>query len=818
MTVVETSPFEEMRIAPYIGRIGQKPGIKTITGSGARLDLSSEKTAKSWRRRHKEWQDEAWHYYDTIGEIWFAQQFVGHCLSRVRLFAALWDPKNPDQPPQPIDGENTAAMTAINPMVPQAVAEVERWKSGNGGHGPLMQDFGVNLGNAGDCALVGRQVDGVEKWDVYSTDQLSTNSQGQFIIKNDPDDANDVEILEPGKSYVTRVWRPHPRWKSQADAPMRAVLDHCDELSILGRQVRSVGRSRLQNGILLIPTEASVTSVNPNTGIASGEGRQDAFWQDLLAAFTTPIMDEGSASAVVPFLVKMKGELIEHVKHLQIERALDPIMIEQRQELIKRIANGLDIPAQILLGLSDVNHWTAWQIDEQTYKAHIEPLVLLIVNALTVGAMWPAMTDRPDRRNLCVWFDPSQLVGHPDHAQDAKDLHAAIVISDDALRKATDFKDTDAPSPEERQRRVDETAAMKGRLGGNAPSTGGGLIPIPGDSAPGAPVAPKPAPPTNGTAVRPQPTPGTPTPGSGIGQPPALVGSGSRPRIPSGRRLAKLEDRTRVQLQESVDAVVFRALERAGAALRRKIGHGAEFSSIDGLPNWRVAEVLGQTATFDIMDEPELLAGLAVPLIPKYNEAVTKLQTQVRKSALAYDREFDVDALEEQQDEDRKAGALLLTAGVTTWAAARLFNPQPTAPMVGEFDRSQTVPPGLVRGAMARAGGATGTPTEGGSIGMPDLGEHDWATGVTSGTTTRSAFAELGLQVSDYTWVTGDPTRPFEPHSELSGEPFSSFTDEKLAADPGDWPYVDYYRPGDHLYCQCDFEIQWSEDRNQEQE
>jgi hypothetical protein len=38
-------------------------------------------------------------------------------------------------------------------------------------------------------------------------------------------------------------------------------------------------------------------------------------------------------------------------------------------ECIERIAIGLDMPPEILIGLQDANHWTAWQIDEQTWKA-----------------------------------------------------------------------------------------------------------------------------------------------------------------------------------------------------------------------------------------------------------------------------------------------------------------------------------------------------------------------------------------------------------------------------------------------------------------
>jgi hypothetical protein len=39
-----------------------------------------------------------------------------------------------------------------------------------------------------------------------------------------------------------------------------------------------------------------------------------------------------------------------------------------RREAVERLAIGLDMPPEVLLGLGDSNHWSAWQVDEQTWK------------------------------------------------------------------------------------------------------------------------------------------------------------------------------------------------------------------------------------------------------------------------------------------------------------------------------------------------------------------------------------------------------------------------------------------------------------------
>ena len=50
--------------------------------------------------------------------------------------------------------------------------------------------------------------------------------------------------------------------------------------------------------------------------------------------------------------------------------------------------------------------------------------------------------------------------------------------------------------------------------------------------------------------------------------------------------------------------------------------------------------------------------------------------------------------------------------------------------------------------------------------------------------------------------------RPFEPHADLDGVTFSSFDDAALA-NSDTWPSVEYFIPGDHVGCTCDFLPLW---------
>ena len=64
------------------------------------------------------------------------------------------------------------------------------------------------------------------------------------------------------------------------------------------------------------------------------------------------------------------------------------------------------------------------------------------------------------------------------------------------------------------------------------------------------------------------------------------------------------------------------------------------------------------------------------------------------------------------------------------------------------------------------------------------------------------ARAEVRVEGGGWQWMTGGPMRPFDPHARLIGTKFSRPDDPKLA-NPGSWPPVAHFHPGDHKGCRC---------------
>jgi hypothetical protein len=270
-------------------------------------------------------------------------------------------------------------------------------------------------------------------------------------------------IKLPKGAFVGRIWKAHPRFSDEADSSMRGLLDLCAELLLLNRTFRATARSRLNAGALYLPDGLSVAgSPDPdypydedsdlNTGFTPEEAA-DEFEDQLMDAMTTPIRDEDSASAVVPLIIRGPAELGDKIKQFKFERSFDPALAQRADRVLERILQGLDVPKDIVTGLANVKYSNALQIDESLYKAHIEPLMLLISDALTVVYLRPYLLsagfDPAVVERVCVWYDPSQVATRNDRAADADAGFDRMAVSMDTWRRAHGFTETDAPEPTE---------------------------------------------------------------------------------------------------------------------------------------------------------------------------------------------------------------------------------------------------------------------------------------------------------------------------------------------------------------------------------
>lgn len=392
------------------------------------------------KRRKQQWQERAFYYYHHLGEVWYAAQFYARALRKVELYVA----ERNDQ-----DG------TLVRTENPAAISILEEVNGADGSRARILAAYGRLMFLTGECYLI-RNPDGT--WEAVSVTEVVVGDDGRLQRYRSAGSRNPEVLALPGDAGMLtddtaiayRLWRPDPQHSDEPDGPMRGVLDECEELLVKSRAVRAQELSRLaSNGLLLVPAELDQEDEDA-TADADDAEQVSPLMRKLSRAMQDSIEQEGSASAVIPIIISGAGEALAELRHVSLyDPSRAAVDANERMAVVKRIAIGLDMPPEVLLGVEDSNHWTAWQISEDTWSAHVEPVVIDLCGDLTSSLLRPTLEaegiqDPPDARYV-VWYDESRAVARPDRSKIALEVHAAQALSDEALREAAGFDEDDAP-------------------------------------------------------------------------------------------------------------------------------------------------------------------------------------------------------------------------------------------------------------------------------------------------------------------------------------------------------------------------------------
>lgn len=506
---------------------------RAITASAQRVRLRDKNELEGIKRRSQtQWQRLAWDYYDAVAEIKFAFGLLGNVTSRIRLYpAGILDAQ----------AIPTALPDVSDEEIPQDIKEatttlLARISSSKGGQPALLREMAISIAVPGDCYLVQEPPakfpdSQPEEWSIRSTDELVLDANNRPAIKDRSDMRPSEYRVLPQTAFVGRIWRSHPRYSAEADSSMKGVLDLCADLLLLTRAARATARSRLNAGAMYIPDGLSASAItdgpplSPDDTPVPPDEDHDEFEDELISAMVTPIQDEESAAAVVPMLIRGPAELGDKIKQFKFERSFDPALAERADRILERIMQGIDVPKDIVTGLANVRYSNAIAIDETLYKAHVEPLALLISDAITSLWIRPALRElgfpEDQVRRITIWYDPSEVVMKPDKSTDADSGYDRYLLSGSAWRRAHGFTESDAPPGDELAYRM---LVDKGQI---LPETAEMLLTHFAPEAMGAvrPAAP-PAPVPSLTPGGP-PTPAAPVP------PPAEAATPAEPPLPT---------------------------------------------------------------------------------------------------------------------------------------------------------------------------------------------------------------------------------------------------------------------------------------------
>lgn len=832
------------------------PRIQPIVAAGTKIDVSDAKQIVAYRKRlvTASWQLAAGTFNAVIPDLGFAHDYVRDSLARVRPYPAILS-DDPDEGPIPLDDDS--APSGLDPdLCDQLVQRLAPFPA-------YMGQAALKLDVWGEC-FVGlipddESLEG-ERCQVLSPREILANGD-QWRIKQTPDDSAGL-TLDPGTPFW-RIWQPDPEFSQLPYSHMVRLNAICEAYLTGLRLIKSFFLSRLATTgkVLAIADEFSLESATQDGHAATedagdGEAMTDTFFDDFMAAGAEAILDPESAAAVMNLIVRGPHDLIKDgIQVIDVSRTMEDTMSKLRAELREEIATGVNLPREIVLGIGATNHWNAEEIKQQAWLNHLEPRAYNILASTTTAYYRPALLENdvdPDIVRRCVlWYDPKWFLGEPDRAESADYGYNNFLISGEAWRAAKNFDPDDAPDEEE----IDYRILVQQRLNVRTTLRNDPASPdfVPPTIEPTDTPNPDPNP-DNNPVDPPEPkepagepggktkVPGTPdktAPAPNAADAPAkkpraaaleepLVAAAQPARLDGlGDRLVAIERDLRGRLLEAADSRVGRALEKAGMKIRGKLSTRAAgqtgrqlLKQTETLPAGEVPAFVGRTVveSFGLTDQ-DLLNGTLADLEAKYRLLVRRAQqAAARAAAQAAGVEPDYEALDARTAPDRDAGWAILAAGIGGLAATALYNPHPSAPDIGEYDGTSIVPPGLIRAALDRAGGATegnARSVRGADVPQaqsPIEGAQTVPGGATAGPSMMAEFYDqAGLAADGYVWVYGDaPRKEFPPHQDLDGVSFSSMDDDVIANNE-DWPPNAFFYPGDHDGCCCDVSLNFIE-------
>ena len=386
-------------------------------------------------------------------------------------------------------------------------------------------------------------------------------------------DNDRAALLEQAAMYVIGI-KPSPIDPLLPDAPVAGVLDALSEIEQLSALSKAQTRSRLQTvGLLGVASELSISSGDmphsaPDSAVAQDT---DDFAEMLKDAISKP-MEEAYAT---PILIRAPAEMLADggwASWLQMSHAYDELLSSRLDKAIQRLAWGLPMPTEVLLGMSASNRAVAFQIEEAGYKEHVEPF------ALATGQVYASalsrVLDLPETSVVKFVPDPTALLARQHSVEDAITAWNMGLVSSKWVRSVLGIPEEFAPTEEDLRLLL----AINGSSGDQPTAATGGQ------------------------------RPGEPHTKDGSGQTP-IDGEPTEGAAPSTEPVA-------AALHAAIQMAVWRAREKVGAKVRTAV-RSDEYATrtIDGVKNTEVAVALGEqvvSAAVDIEDTvSESIEGLA---------------------------------------------------------------------------------------------------------------------------------------------------------------------------------------------------------------
>lgn len=425
--------------------------MTALVAAAGPVPVSTRSTTSQTTWGGVEWQSEAWLHYRVCGELRQAATIIANSLSRVQVIAVDVDPVTGKPATTPTEDQTAAAV-------------VRQMFGGPEGQSQAMSRIGRHLTIGGESWVLGTDSPDGVAWELISPTKCHARGDGVEVTRGD----GSRYVVDPAADIFFPVRQSDPEEPWRPDSAVRSLLPVLRELGAVSAAISAMTQSRLiMNGMLVIPDEADpppvATDLDGSVGFdaedvyqePTGANKGDRWVQSLMDIASQNLAQPGSAAAALPIVATMAKDLIDSMKMFDFGHDIDGALDALRQSAIRRLATGLDLPPEVLLGLGDSTHWNAWQVSESYVTTYINPLLEVVAYGFSNFYARPAFRAVGlDPTRFAVGFDVSDLLPEQLDAGHAQDAFDRGELKAETYRRALGFSEADAPDDNERLRRV----------------------------------------------------------------------------------------------------------------------------------------------------------------------------------------------------------------------------------------------------------------------------------------------------------------------------------------------------------------------------
>lgn len=261
---------------------------------------------------------------------------------------------------------------------------------------------------------------------------LFVAGQGDYIKQGDTwrvlsvVESKRKETLQDADEVVPFIW-PHPGDPKKPDAPLFSVLEVLSQLEWLDRQAQTQSKQRVLFAGVLAHAD----------GLEGPDGK--SFWDMWNEMLSAKVIDPDDMSPV-----RLQGALDlvkDGLNWIMPPFGYDQVIDRRAVAAIQRLAYGLPIPPEILLGLQAQSRATAFQVEENAYRAHIEPPAWMVAqvpeDALT------AILENVD--TVEVRPNPAKMLARKQSVEDVKWARTQGLVDPDYVRDVLGIPEDAAP-------------------------------------------------------------------------------------------------------------------------------------------------------------------------------------------------------------------------------------------------------------------------------------------------------------------------------------------------------------------------------------